>query len=187
MKYLCHLSSDIMSIPSRLRKIGSPWRRGPGILRVPDGRLPIRRYKRNVFYFKFYVCNNHQADVNRVACIHYENKLKWRVFRHWQLIAIRMRIDRLLNEAIEMRYEKALVSRLFQRWRRRSLSSKSLRYVCGQVQSLRLNTFDAIWAQCRRFGQLNSKTAWLVFVVRFSQLKLCRRVLHIWRSRIKMD
>lgn len=129
----------------------------------------------------------HQTDVNRVARIHYENKLKWHFFQHWQLITIRSRIERLLDEAIEMRYEKALAMRLLHRWRRRFQSNKCLRYICGQVQSLRLNTFDAIWAQCRRFGELNKKVAWLVFVVRYSQMKLCRRMLHIWRDRIKMD
>lgn len=83
-----------------------------------------------------------------------------------------------------MRYEKALLKRFFLRWRRRLQSNKCLGFICGQVRSLRLNTFDAIWAQCRRFGEMNSKTAWLVYVVRFSQLKLCRRVLNIWRSKI---
>lgn len=160
-----------------IRRVGSPWRCGPGIYRLPDGKSRVSIEQPPLKH----IANEH-TDPEKIADLHRDNKLKWHAFYQWNYAIVCLRIRRLLRSTVSLRAEQRMLHSVLLAWHQYASRRHSLRAVCAEVRRLRLCTISAIWELCQRFRVFSYRTALLVFAVRFSQLSLCRRVWNVWRE-----
>lgn len=164
-------------------RLNSPWRRGPGIRRLPDGiqrqfqsPLPLPNPTRYQIA---------ATDSDQIAVVHYRNKLLWHAFRQWHFAALCVRLRRLRNAAVALRHRRIVLRAVLHHWRRYTHRRPALSRLCGEVRRLRLSRIEDIWRLCEQSGEgFEYRTALLVFNVRRGQLQLCRRVWQLWRQNV---
>lgn len=115
--------------------------------------------------------------------MHYNNICIWRFFKQWQTFLIKRKIKKILNELVDMKYNKSLMKRTLRRLQQNADANRNIRQLCAVIRPMQVLSYNAIVDHSQSLTKLSQYTCQLIWSVCNQRKKLLRQYFTIWKDK----